>query len=638
MNILSVENISKSYGERLLFDDTSFGISEGDKIGLVGINGTGKTTLLKVIAGMENSDTGRVIISNNVTIGYLPQNVDFYDDVSIIEQVFNGTSPVFKLLKEYEAVVEKINSNRDDLSLQKKLASLSERIDASGGWQVENEAKSILTKLGITEFNAPVMKLSGGQKKRVAIAAALIDDAELLILDEPTNHLDSIAIEWLEQYLNKRKGALLMVTHDRYFLDRVTNRIIELDNGKLYSYSGNYSIFLEKKIERQENEKSTEEKRQNLMRKELAWIKRGAKARTTKQKARIQRFENLCEDNTDTSSEKVDITVGSSRLGKKIIELSNISKEFEGTKYIDKFSYVLQKYDRVGIVGLNGCGKSTLLNIICGRLEPDSGKVETGETVKIGYYSQETEYINNDSRVIDYIREEAEYIRNSEGELISASKMLEKFLFSPEAQWKPVLKLSGGEKRRLYLLRVLMSSPNILILDEPTNDLDIETLSILEDYVEEFPGAVITVSHDRYFLNKIANKIFAFEGSGMIKQYTGNYFDYRQSEMDELARLAEPVKKAEASKDKSDNENNKKNKPLKFTYKEQKEYEGIDSVIEETENEIKGLNQRINSAGSDFMQLQELLSKKEELDEKLQTLMDRWTYLNELAEKIDNDK
>lgn len=635
MNILSAENISKSYGERLLFDDIALGINEGDKIGLVGINGTGKTTLLKVIAGMETSDTGRVVISNNVTIGYLPQNVDFYDDVTVIEQVFNGTSPVFKLLKEYEIVVEKISLNKNDVFLQKELTRLSEKIDAAGGWQVENEAKSILTKLGITEFNAPVMKLSGGQKKRVAIAAALIDDADLLILDEPTNHLDSTAIEWLEQYLNKRKGALLMVTHDRYFLDRVTNRMIELDNGKLYSYSGNYSIFLEKKIERQENQKSTEEKRQNLIRRELAWIKRGAKARTTKQKARIQRFESLSEESADISSEKIDITVGSSRLGKKIIELSNINKEFEGTKYIDEFSYILQKDDRIGIVGPNGCGKSTLLNIICGRLMPDAGKIETGETVKIGYYSQETEYMNNDVRVIDYIREEAEFIRNSEGELISASKMLEKFLFSPEAQWKPVLKLSGGEKRRLYLLRILMSSPNILILDEPTNDLDIETLNILEDYIEEFPGAVIAVSHDRYFLNKIANKIFAFEGNGVIRQYTGNYFDYRQSETDELTKASNTEKKVESE---DINSKKLKNRPLKFTYKEQKEYEEIDSVIEGVENEIADINEEINNVSSDFVLLQELLSKKEELDERLQYLMDRWTYLNELAEKIDKSK
>lgn len=638
MNILSAENISKNYGERLLFDDISLGINEGDKIGLVGINGTGKSTLLKVIAGMETSDTGRILTSNSMTIGYLPQNADFYDNISVIEQVFKGTSPVIKLLREYETTVEKINSNREDISLQKKLTGLSERIDILGGWQIENEAKSILTKLGITEFNAPVMKLSGGQKKRVAIAAALIEETQLLILDEPTNHLDSTAVEWLEQYLNKRKGALLMVTHDRYFLDRVTNRIIELDNGKLYSYSGNYSIFLEKKLERQENEKSIEEKRENLIRKELAWIKRGAKARTTKQKARIQRFESLCEENNAVSGGKVDISVGSSRLGKKVIELSNIGKKFEGAEYIHNFSYILQKDDRVGIVGPNGCGKSTLLNIICRKLEPDEGKVETGETVKIGYYSQETEYMNQDIRVIDYIKEEAEFIRDENNELVSASKMLEKFLFSPDAQWKPVSKLSGGEKRRLYLLRILMSSPNVLILDEPTNDLDIETLSILEDYIEEFPGAVITVSHDRYFLNKVVNKIFAFEGNGVIKQYTGNYFDYRESELNKSIKSEETSKKTETEKDKSNNENNKKNRPLKFTYKEQKEYEEIDGVIEQLEKEISSINHSIEGAGSDFVQLQELLSKKEELDERLQCLMDRWMYLNELAEKIDKSK
>lgn len=635
MNILSAENLSKSYGERLLFDDISIGINDGDKIGLVGVNGTGKSTLLKILAGFETSDKGKITKANNMTIGYLPQNVDFSDEATVIEQVFKGTSPTMKLLREYESAVEKANANPNDSSAQKSLISLSGKMDTMGAWETESEAKAILTKLGISEFNAPVKNLSGGQKKRVAMASALIEEVSLLILDEPTNHIDSMAVEWLEQYLSKRTGALLMVTHDRYFLDRVTNRIIELDNSKLYSYLGNYSIFLEKKLERQESQKASEEKRQNLIRKELAWIKRGAKARSTKQKARIDRFESLCEGSNEVSSDKVDISVGSSRLGKKIIELSNISKSFLGTKYIDNFSYIFQRDDRVGIIGHNGCGKSTLLNIICGKLEPDSGTVEKGETVKIGYYSQETEYIDENLRVIDYIKEQAEFIRDASGELISASKMLERFLFAPEAQWKPAGKLSGGEKRRLYLLKILMASPNILILDEPTNDLDIETLEVLEDYIEDFPGAVITVSHDRYFLNKLTEKIFAFENNGVITQYTGNYFDYKELEK---AEEAKNDKKVSNEKEKINNEDKKKNRPLKFTYKEQKEYGEIDSLIEQAENELKDIEEKINNAGSDYELLQKLLEQKSDMDSKLQELMDRWIYLNELADRISKSK
>jgi ATP-binding cassette subfamily F protein uup len=629
MNLLSAENISKSYSEKQLLNNISLGINEGDKIGLIGVNGTGKSTFLKILAGVEYPDDGRVITGNSVKIEYLLQNPVFDIEATVLEQIFNGNTPIMKLLREYEEALQ--NPNEDS----EKIIKLTHKMDSMNAWSIESEAKTILTKLGVSDFNARVGSLSGGQRKRIALAAALINPSDLLILDEPTNHLDNDTIDWLEQYLNKRKGAVLMITHDRYFLDRIVNEIIELDAGNLYLYKGNYSIFLEKKAEREELEAASEKKRQSLFRKELAWIRRGAKARTTKQKARIDRFEALSDQLIDVSEEKLEISVGSSRLGKKVVELEHINKAFGEKKVIEDFSYIVLRNDRVGIVGPNGSGKSTLMNIITGRVKQDSGNLEIGETVKIGYYSQETSHMNESMRAIEYIKEAAEYIENAEGYKITASQMMERFLFSGTMQWTPIAKLSGGERRRLFLLRVLMEAPNVLLLDEPTNDLDIETLTILEDYLEDFPGAVISVSHDRYFLDRMAEKIFLFEGEGKIKQYTGNYSEFKEVNAAELEANNRTVDKSKETVNKNSEPVDKnKEKPLKFSFKEQKEYEEIDTVVSKLESKIEETEEKINKTSSDYTLLQQLIADKQELEGQLEEKMERWVYLNELAEKI----
>lgn len=640
MNLISIEDISKSYGEKVLLNKISLGINEGDKVGLIGINGTGKSTLLKIIAGFETFDSGKVTKANGLKIEYLPQNVDFEEDITVLEQVFKGNSPLMKLIMDYENALQAISKNLEDEGLQKKLMDLNNKMEAHGAWQLEAEAKAVLNRLGIENYNDKIGTLSGGMKKRVALASALISPCDLLLLDEPTNHLDNETIDWLEEYLENKKGALLMVTHDRYFLDRVTNKIIELYNGSIYSYLGNYSDYIEAKVEREEQLKSMEQKRQSLVRKELEWIKRGAKARSTKQKARIERFNELTSNKIEVNDEKVEMSSFGSRLGKKVIEIDNISKEYDGKKLIEDFSYIMQKNDRVGVVGPNGCGKSTLLNIMVGKVPPDSGHIEIGETAKIGYFSQEHDYdIKDESiKVIEYIKETAEFVKTKDGSIISASQMLERFLFSPSMQWTAINKLSGGEKRRLYLLKILMASPNVLLMDEPTNDLDIETLNVLEDYIEDFSGAVFVVSHDRYFLDKIASKIIYFEGNGKLTVYTGNY-----SECIEYIKNKNLEEAAEENKEKVKKENKvkeeiKNEKPLKFSYKEQREFEEIDGKIEEAENEIKEVNKAIDGAGSDYVLLQELLSKKDELDKKSNELMERWTYLNELTEKIEENR
>lgn len=640
MNLISLENIYKSYGEKVLLNNISLSISEGEKIGLIGINGTGKSTLLRIVAGVESYDNGNIITANKLTINFLSQNTDFDDSATVLEQIFKGDSLVMKLLREYEVTISALEKNPEDAAAQKKLLDLTPKMDGLNAWQIESDAKTILTKLGIFDFEAKIGTLSGGQKKRIALAGALITPADLLILDEPTNHIDNDTVVWLEQYLNSRKGALLMITHDRYFLDRVTNRIIELDRGNLYSYSGNYSIFLEKKSEREELEAASESKRQNLYRRELAWIKRGAKARSTKQKARIQRFEEIKDSKIDQIEDKVQMSSASTRLGKKVIELDHISKNYGDKKIIEDFSYIFSKNDSVGIIGPNGVGKSTLINICMGKISPDSGTVDIGETVKIGHFSQENKDMDESLRVIEYIKEAGEFLKADDGEVISASKMLERFLFTPEAQWTPISKLSGGEKRRLYLLRVLMEAPNVLVLDEPTNDLDIQTLTILEDYLEDFSGTVIAVSHDRYFLDKVAEKLLILDGSGAVSYHTGNYSEYIEKygaiiKEEKSADKKESTKKEEKSLDK---EERKKNKPLKFSYKEQKEFDEIDDVIAEVENQISELDNKINSAGSDFELLQKLIAEKEELTNKLDNLYERWTYLNDLAEKIESQK
>ena len=630
MNLLTAENILKSYSEKILLDNISIGINEGDKIGVIGINGTGKTTMLKIIAGLEQPDGGKITKGNSVTIEYLPQHPDFDMDITVLQQVFKGDSAVIKLIREYEEAINNPNTPND------RIIKLNYNMDAANAWGIESEAKSILTKLGINDFNAMIGTLSGGQKKRIALAGALINPSDLLILDEPTNHLDDETIDWLEQYLNRRKGALLMITHDRYFLDRVVNEIYELDRGNIYVYKGNYSEFLEKKLEREDMEVSMENKRQSLYRKELAWIKRGAKARSTKQKARIERFEKLEQSAADVNNDKLEITTRSSLLGKKVLEHEHISKPFDDKILIKDFSYIVERDDRIGIVGPNGIGKSTLLNIINGKLKADNGIIEIGETVKIGVYAQETYHMDDNLRVIEYIKEGAEYLTTYDGYKISASQMLERFLFSPGTQWTPIAKLSGGEKRRLYLLRVLMEAPNVLLLDEPTNDLDIETLTILEDYIDSFQGAVIAVSHDRYFLDRIAEKIFYFEGSGKVVKYTGNYTDFKENRVanDSIDKSSEKVKTPVG---KSEDEK-KKDRPLKFTFKEQKEYSEIDNVISELEIKIAKLEDDINEAAADYSILQSVLAEKVALEKQLEEKMDRWVYLNELADKIEKER
>ena len=636
MNLMTLENISKSYSEKNLLENISFGINEGEKIGIIGVNGTGKSTLLKIIAGFEVADGGTITKANKVRVEYLPQNPDYNEDYTVLEQVFKGTSEEMRLLLEYEETLEKLNSDYSD-SLNSKLISLQDKIDALNLWDLESEAKTVLTKLGITNFNQKVKELSGGQRKRVSLASALITPCELLILDEPTNHLDNDTIDYLEEYLNSRRGSLLMITHDRYFLDRVCNRIIELDKGRLFSYEGNYSVFLEKKMERLALEASMEEKRQNLIRNELAWVRRGAKARTTKQKARLQRFDELVNRDVITADEKIDISVGSTRLGKKIIEIHHISKSFDGRILINDLDYTLARTDRIGIIGKNGMGKSTLINILNGKLTPDSGHIEIGETVKIGCFDQDDSHMHPDMRAIDYVKEASDYIETSDGTKISASSMCERFLFNSTMQYTLIGKLSGGERRRLHLLRTLMMAPNVLLLDEPTNDLDIDTLNILEDYLDEFRGVVITVSHDRYFLDRICNKIFAYEGMGDIQIFTGNYSDYsiyreiqgiefKEAETKELPK--EPIKK----------EKTKNNKKLKFTYNEQREFDSIDSDIEKLENKIQELENSTSKYATDFVKLQEVLDEKAKLESELEHKYERWEYLNNLAEEIANSK
>ena len=634
MNLLSIENISKSYSEKPLFKQVSLGIDEGDKIGIIGVNGTGKSTFLNVIAGVEVLDEGRILMASKVNIEYLPQNPEFDEEATVLEQIFKVDSPVMQLIRQYEIALEKLQINPSEEILQRKLLSLNVQMDAMNAWQIESEAKSVLTKLGISNFNSIISTLSGGQKKRVALAASLITPCDLLILDEPTNHIDNESVEWLEQYLNKRKGALLMITHDRYFLDRVSNKIIELDKGRLFSYEGNYSSFLEKKVEREELEESIERKRQGQYVKELAWMRKGAKARTTKQKARIDRFDKLAEDKIDLSDSKIEMSSVSTRLGKKIIELKDISKSFGEKKVIDNFSHILVRGDRIGIIGANGTGKSTLVNIIAGSIKPDSGIIDTGETVNIGYFTQGNDELDGTLRVIDYIKQIAEFLETADGEKISASQMLERFLFEPSVQYTPISMLSGGEKRRLFLLNVLMGAPNILLLDEPTNDLDIQTLTVLESYIEEFNGVVIVVSHDRYFLDSVAETIFIFNENGFIDKYVGSYSDYCVMKKIKSEEDSEDKNNKQKDVDKNIFEEDKKIKPIKFTYKEQNEFDEIDSVIEAAEEKLSNITKKLNQVGSDFELAEKLLEEQAKASVDLEHFMGRWEYLNELDEKI----
>ena len=590
MNILNIEHISKTFGDKTIFDDVSLGVHQGDKIGVLGVNGTGKSTLLKIIAGQETADEGEVIFGRGIRTAFLPQNPEFPDGAKVLSYVTEG------------------------------------KHDPDGNEPV-SEAKTILTKLGICDFDESVDHLSGGQKKRAALARTLVDPADVLILDEPTNHIDNDMALWLEDYLNRFKGVLIMVTHDRYFLDRVTNKIAEIDEGKLYTYDSNYSGFLALKTQREEMELATERKRQSLLRTELEWVKRGPQGRGTKQKARLDRYEQLKNMEGPREVQNVEMDSVGTRLGKKTIELHRISKAYGEKELIKDFTYILLRDDRLGIIGPNGCGKSTLMKIITGRLAPDTGEVVTGDTVKIGYFAQENEDMEDGIRVIDYIRDVADYIQTPGGK-ISASQMLERFLFTPSMQYTPLSKLSGGEKRRLYLLKVLMDAPNVLVLDEPTNDLDIATLRILEDYLDSFQGIVLAVSHDRYFLDRIAGRIFAFEGGGEIKQYEGGYTDYLRA-----GKPAEEPKPKEKTDKKSWKQ---KDTRLKFSYKEQREYETIDEDIERLEEKIISVGQQMEETASQYTRLAELTEEKSKLEEQLNEQMERWVYLNDLAEKIES--
>ena len=603
MNLLTIEHLTKSYTERLLFDDTSFSINEGDKIGLIGINGTGKSTLLKIAAGLEEPDLGTVVRGRNLYIRYLPQNPVFEPQLTVLECV----------IKENEG---------------------HEHV-----WDLEGQAKNMLTRLGVPEYDAVISTLSGGQKKRVALASVLLSAADLLVLDEPTNHLDSSMADWLEDYLKKFRGALLMITHDRYFLDSVSNRIVELDKGKLYSYQAGYGGYLELKEERMAMEQASERKRRSILRTELEWIRRGARARSTKQKGRIQRFEELSARKGPEEDGDVEMNSLTSRLGRTTVEVSHLNKSYRDKVLLRDFTYIFLKNDRIGIIGPNGSGKSTLMKMIAGLVQPDSGETVIGQTVRMGYFSQDNEEMDDSLKVIDYIKNVAEYVKTPDG-MVSASQMLEQFLFPSSMQYTLIGKLSGGEKRRLCLLHILMGAPNVLLLDEPTNDLDIRTLTILEDYLDHFQGIVIAVSHDRYFLDRVVRRIFAFEGDGAVKQYEGGYTDY-QAALEERGQGQEESTAAKAGAEDQSQPNRKNWKEgqpretkLKFTYKEQREWETIEETIAALEEEVAELEGEILQAASDYSRLNRLMQEKEEKEAQLEEKMERWMYLNELAEQI----
>lgn len=610
MSVINVEHISKLYGDKMILEDLSCSVDEGDKIGIIGINGTGKSTLLRIIAGEEEADEGKIIFSNGMTIGWMGQNPEFDEESSILKYVCEG-----------------------------------KKIEDDYGY--ESDAKAMLTILELENFDEKIKNLSGGQKKRAALCKVLLQKPDILILDEPTNHLDNKMSDWLENYLKSFRGVLLMVTHDRYFLDKVTNHIWEVEGGKVYYYDENYSGYLERKAEREERELASERKRQSILRSEVKWVMRGARARSTKQKARLERFEQLKAMDSPKTAKQVEMGSVGTRLGKKTIELYDISKAYGDKVLFKHFSYIFKRFERIGFVGHNGCGKSTLMKILADLEQADSGAIEWGETIKISYFAQECEVMDERERVIDYIKDAAEYVRTSEG-LVSASKMLERFLFSSDMQYTSIAKISGGERRRLYLLKVLMQSPNVLILDEPTNDLDIATLRVLEDFLDEFAGIVITVSHDRYFLDRTVDRIAAFE-NGNIVVYEGDYTEYQEKSGRIEADSIDSVDSGSGLHIKKSNEKKKegreqwlasknKEKKLKFSYKEQKEFETIDEDIEKLEEKIAELEEQISKCATDFIKLNELMQEKEKTEAELSDKMERWVYLNDLAEKIEAQK
>lgn len=627
MNLLTAENIEKSFTERKLLNGASFYLEEGEKVGIIGINGTGKSTLLKILAKIEEPDSGKVICANHVVMRYLPQNPFFLPEKTVLESVLEAAAG------KQDTIYAGANAGGKH--------EINEKI-----WEMESSAKAFLTRLGITNFTQKTKELSGGQKKRLALAAILLVPCDILLLDEPTNHIDHEMADWLEDYLKKWKGSLIMVTHDRYFLDSVSNRIVEIDKGNIYSYDTNYSGFLERKAMREESEIAGERKRQSVLRKEIEWIKRGAKARSTKQKARIQRYETLRDQSAPDVDKKIEISSISTRMGKTTVELSHLHKAYGDRVLIQDFSYIFLKNDRIGFVGKNGCGKTTLMKMIEGRQKPDSGEVILGQTIKLGYYSQEIEekkeagiaYMDPSMRVIDYIKNTAEFVRTEDG-LISASAMLERFLFPPEEQYSVIGKLSGGEKRRLNLLRVLMEAPNVLILDEPTNDLDIVTLSILEDYLDNYDGIVITVSHDRYFLDRVVRRIFAFEENGVLRQYEGGYTDYVNRKREEEKDREPQIQTEKESTAKPAAKDTRTHAPkLKFSYKEQREYETIETDIAALEERMDEIDEEIAKCATDFVRLNELTEEKTKVNTEFEEKLERWEYLEELAAKIEAQK
>jgi ATP-binding cassette subfamily F protein uup len=651
--ILSVENLAHSYGDRTLFSGVSFNIETGDKIGVIGVNGTGKSTLLRHIAKLDGGREGKITPNGACVIEYLSQEPDYDPEATVLEQIFRGNSPLVVLLRRYEQALAKVTAHPEDAVLQKKFLALQQELDNNFAWQLESEAKAVLTRLGISNFEQPMRELSGGQRKRVALAGVLIRPSDLLLLDEPTNHMDNETVAWLETVLKQRKGALMMVTHDRYFFDRVINRTLELDNGKAYLYQSNYSGFLAKRAERRQLENSAARKLQNVYRRELAWIQRGAEARRTKKKDRVENFANLEQEvKQQTVNADLDMTTAAaSRLGKTVIELEHVGLAYAGVTYIKDFSYIVLRRDRVGIVGPNGCGKTSLMDIIAGRLAPDRGTVKVGQTVKIGYFAQHNEFEDSSQRVLEYIREVGDYVDAGDGQRISAAQMLERFLFPPELQWVPVSRLSGGEQRRLFLLRVLMGAPNILLLDEPTNDLDIPTLSVLEDYLDHFAGAVLAVSHDRYFLDRISQKIFAFLGGGRLQEFIGGYAEYETARQEEshlhggqesgagkdaaekkAVAGTEPVAQPTAAV--SGTAATVKPAPAtrKLTYSERLELAGIETVIAGLETQVKMYGEAMNTCGSNFTKLGELTQKQQAAQTELDKQLERWAYLEELAE------
>ncbi len=624
MKSITVEGLSKTYGEKQLFNQISFHISEKERIGIIGVNGTGKSSLLKILAKVDEPDSGEIIHPNQYSIGYLSQNPELNPELTVLEQVFQGEAAIIQLFKAYETLLMKLERDPSNADLQDQLFSLHKQMDAQNAWDANANAKTILTKLGILDYSVQTGNLSGGQKKRVALAQVLIETPDLLILDEPTNHLDYESVKWLEDYLNKYPGAVLLVTHDRYFLDSVVNRIFELDHGKLYSYKGNYQDFIEAKSIREEENLAAESKRKNLYRNELAWMRRGAKARSTKQKARIDRFEEL-EGSIGKvkSNENVDFAIQGSRLGKQVFEFIDAFKSFGERVILKDFNWLVKPGDRIGIIGKNGSGKSTFMNLIAGSIPLTGGTIITGQTVKIAYYKQENEDMDESKRMIEYIREYGDSVITKDGDTISAAQMLERFLFPLYSHGTPIRKLSGGEKRRLYLLRLLMEKPNVLLLDEPTNDLDTQTLTVLEDYLEEFPGVVISVSHDRYYLDKTADQLLIFNGDGNINRFFGTYSEYLDIKQ---AEARKEIKETAPSVAKRVN-----NKTKKMSYMEKKEWEEIDEKIAQTEQKIESLQEELNNIGSDFEKAQKIMDEIAVQDETLEKLIERWTYLSELV-------